>query len=89
MALGAAPANVVRLVLARISALVAAGVVAGAALALGTGRFAAALLYGLEPRDPATLIGAVITLAAVGAIAGGLPAYRASRIDPAEVLRES
>jgi ABC-type antimicrobial peptide transport system permease subunit len=89
MALGAAPANVVRLVLVRMSALVAAGVVVGAALALGAARFAAALLYGLEPRDPATLIGAVVTLVAVGTIAGGLPAYRASRIDPAEVLRES
>jgi len=43
----------------------------------------------LEPRDPATLVGAVITLVAVGALAGWLPAYRASRIDPAEVLRES
>jgi ABC-type antimicrobial peptide transport system permease subunit len=89
MALGAAPASVVRLVLARIGALVVVGVVAGAALTLVAARFAAALLYGLDPRDPATLIGAVITLVAVGAIAGGLPAYRAARIDPAEVLRES
>jgi predicted permease len=89
MALGAAPAVVIRLVLARVSALVAAGVAVGAALALGAARFVTALLYGLEPRDPATLVGAVITLAAVGALAGWLPAYRASRIDPAEVLRES
>jgi ABC-type lipoprotein release transport system permease subunit len=39
--------------------------------------------------DPATLIGAAITLAAVGMCAGWLPAWRASRIDPAAVLRES
>jgi ABC-type antimicrobial peptide transport system permease subunit len=89
MALGAAPAIVMRLVLARVSVLVAIGAAAGAALALGAARFTTALLYGLEPRDPATLIGAVITLAMVGAVAGFLPAYRASRIDPAEVLRES
>jgi predicted permease len=89
MALGAAPATVVRLVLARASALVAAGVAAGAVLALGAARFVAALLYGLEPRDPATLIGAAVTLVAVGAVAAWLPAYRASRIDPADVLRES
>ena len=89
MALGAAPAIVVRLVLARVSALIAAGVVLGAALALGAGRFVASLLYGLEPRDPATLTVAVITLVSVGALAAWLPAYRASRIDPAEVLRES
>src|SRR5436190_769958 len=89
MALGAAPAIVIRLVLARVSALVAAGVAVGAALALGMARFVTALLYGLQPRDSATLVGAVITLATVGALAGWLPAYRASRIDPAEVLRES
>jgi len=89
MALGAAPAIVIRLVLARMSALVAAGVAVGTALALGAARFATALLYGLEPRDPGTLVGAVITLVAVSALAGWLPAYRASRIDPAEVLRES
>jgi ABC-type antimicrobial peptide transport system permease subunit len=47
----------------------------------------AALLYGLEPRDPATLIGAVVMLAAVGAFAGWLPARRAARIDPALALR--
>jgi predicted permease len=89
MALGAAPANVIRLVLTRVSGLVIAGVTLGAALALGAARFTTALLYGLDPRDPATLAGAVITLAVVGAIAGFLPAYRASRIDPAEVLHEN
>jgi putative ABC transport system permease protein len=89
MALGAAPAIVIRLVLTRVSALIAAGVAVGAALAMGTARFVTALLYGLEPRDPATLVGAVIALVAVGTLAGWLPAYRASRIDPAQVLRES
>jgi putative ABC transport system permease protein len=61
---------------------------AGAGISLWASTFLASLLYGLEPRDPATLIGAALTLAAVGAIAGWLPAWRASRIDPAEVLRE-
>lgn len=89
MALGAAPAMVIRLVLARVSALVAAGVAVGTVLALAAARFVTALLYGLEPRDPATLVGAAIALVAVGTVAGWLPAYRASRIDPAEVLRET
>ena len=44
-------------------------------------------LLGLEPRDPATFVGAAVTLAAVGTVAGWLPAWRASRLDPAEVLR--
>jgi ABC-type lipoprotein release transport system permease subunit len=38
-------------------------------------------------RDPVTLMGTALTLAAVGALAGWIPARRASRIDPAEVLR--
>jgi ABC-type antimicrobial peptide transport system permease subunit len=89
MALGAAPAIVIRLVLARVSALVAVGVAVGAALALAAGRLVAGLLYGLEPRDPATLVGAIVTLVGVGVLAGLLPAYRASQIDPSAVLRES
>ena len=89
MALGAAPGGVVRLVLARVTRLVAMGVVIGAALSLWASKFVAALLYGLEPRDPATLAGAAVVLGAVGLLAGWLPARRASRVDPAEVLREA
>jgi ABC-type antimicrobial peptide transport system permease subunit len=89
MALGATQSGVVRLVLSRVTTLVAIGVAVGAGLSLSASTFVATLLYGLEPRDPATLVGAVIVLAAVGAAAGWLPAHRASRIDPAEVLRES
>jgi putative ABC transport system permease protein len=89
IALGAVPGEVVRLVLARVARLVTAGVIAGAAVSLWASRFVAALLYRLEPRDPATLIGSAMVLVAVGAIAGWLPAYRASRIDPAQVLRDA
>jgi putative ABC transport system permease protein len=89
MALGAAPASVVRLVLARVTMLVGIGVVVGAAISLWASRFVASLLYGLEPRDPVTLAGAIVVLIAVGAAAGWLPAHRASRIDPATVLRDS
>jgi putative ABC transport system permease protein len=87
MALGAAPAGVIRLVMVRVSLLVGVGVVIGLGMSLWASKFVASLLYGLEPRDPATLTGAVVTLTAVGAVAGWLPAWRASRIDPAEVLR--
>jgi predicted permease len=89
MALGAAPGSVVRLVLSRVAMLVAVGVVAGAGVSLWASQFVSTLLYGIEPRDPATLAGSAAVLAAVGALAGWLPAYRASQIDPAQVLRDS
>jgi putative ABC transport system permease protein len=89
MALGAAPESVIRLVLGRVSVLVGIGIVVGAGLSLWAAQFVSTLLYGLEPRDPATLVASAAVLAAVGAVAGWLPARRASRIDPAEVLRDS
>ena len=89
MALGAAPGGVVRLVLSRVTLLVAVGVAIGGGVSVWASRFVETLLYGLEPRDPVTLVGAAVILGIVGASAGWLPAYRASRIDPAEVLRDS
>ncbi len=89
MALGAAPAGVVWIVLRRVAVLVAIGVLFGAAASLWLSRFVAPLLFGLAPRDPMTLAGAIVVLAAVGTLAGWLPARRAARIDPARVLRES
>lgn len=89
LALGAAPWGVIRLVLARVSLLVGAGIVVGAAVSLWASQFVDGLLYGLPPRDPATLLGAAVVLIAIGALAGWLPARRAGRIDPAAVLRES
>ena len=88
MALGAAPGGVVRMILARVGLLVAAGVVIGGAATLWASRFVVTLLYGLEPRDWTTLAGSAAVLGTIGALAGWIPALRASRIDPARVLRE-
>jgi predicted permease len=88
LALGAAPVGVVRMVLVRVGVLVGVGAITGIAISLWAGRFVTALLYGLEPSDPLTLVAAVGVLAAIGATAGMIPATRASRIDPATVLRE-
>ena len=87
IALGANPGSVMRLVLSRVFILVGLGVVVGGGVSLWASRFVATLLYGLEPRDPSTLIGATVLLAVIGAVAAWLPAWRAARIDPAEVLR--
>ena len=77
------------MVLSRVSMLVGLGVLIGAGLSFWASQFVATLLYGLEPRDPVTLAGSVAVLSAVGSVAGWLPARRAARIDPAEVLRDS
>ena len=89
LALGADPRGVIGMVLKRVAVLVLSGVAAGAIASLWAGRFIATLLYGLQPRDPLTLVGAAVILTAIGALAGFIPAARASRIDPARVLRNS
>ena len=88
MALGADAAAIERLVLVRVALTVAAGIAAGVVLSAWTSTFVASLLYGLEPRDPLTFAGAATTLIAVGGAAAWLPAWRASRTDPAEILRQ-
>ena len=89
MALGADPAGVVRLMLSRVSVLVGVGVLAGLGVCMWASKFVAKLLYGVEPRDFTTLAAAVGVLAVVGALAGWVPARRASKVDPMEVIRES
>jgi putative ABC transport system permease protein len=88
MALGAAPAGVISLVLKRVALLVGSGLVIGAAASLWAAKFVTPLIFGLQPRDPVTLAGAVVVLSVIGAFAGWLPARRAARIDPAMVLRQ-
>jgi putative ABC transport system permease protein len=86
MALGATRAAVVRLILGRVSLLVGIGIAVGLAIGGWASRFVATLLYGLEPHDPTTLIASAATLALIGMVAGWLPARRASRLDPTQVL---
>jgi ABC-type antimicrobial peptide transport system permease subunit len=88
VALGATPGRVQRLVLQRVALLVGTGIAVGTGLSLWAAGFVGALLYGLEPRDPLTLIAAAFVLLAIGGLAGGIPARRAARLDPAAVLRQ-
>jgi ABC-type antimicrobial peptide transport system permease subunit len=48
-----------------------------------------ALLYGLEPHDPVTLLASASILGLVAAVAVWIPASRATRIDPTQLLREN
>jgi ABC-type antimicrobial peptide transport system permease subunit len=87
MALGAQRRDVVGLVLRETMLLVVIGVIIGLSAALATTRLIASLLYGLTPNDPLTIALASILLLAVAALAGYLPARRASRVDPMVALR--
>ena len=87
VALGAAPAAIVQLILRRVCVLVGVGMIAGTALSAWASPFVASLLWGLEPRDPLTLVGAAGLLATVALTAGLVPALRAAHIEPAKVLR--
>ena len=89
LALGAEPRRVVRLVLSRVAILVGAGVVAGAAASIWLSRFVAALVYGVEPRDPTTLAAAVAVLRLSARRRAGCPRGARRGIDPARVLRDS
>ena len=87
MALGADRWAVVALICRETAALLAAGLGAGLALALATGRAAAGLLFGVEWWDPATLAASAAALAAIAALASYFPALRASTVNPVEALR--
>jgi predicted permease len=87
IALGALPANVVRMVMREVLLLVALGVGVGLAAAMATTRFVSTLLFGLSPTDPLTIALATLLMIVVAALAGYLPARRASRIDPMAALR--
>jgi len=89
MALGARAGSAVRLVLARTSVLVTAGAVVGTVTSLWASRFVKTLIYGIEPRDPMTLVGSLLVFGLVATVAAWFPARRAARTDPAAVLRES
>jgi predicted permease len=88
LALGAQRRAVIGMVMSESIRLVAIGIVLGLALVLWAGRFVQTVVYGLSPMDPLTIGGAVALIAGVTALAGGVPARRASNVNPIEALRQ-
>jgi predicted permease len=87
MALGAAPGRVRAMVLRQVAWMTLAGAAVGLVGAIGVGRGASALLFEMEPWDPAVLAISAALLAVVAISAGFIPARRASLIDPMRALR--
>jgi macrolide transport system ATP-binding/permease protein len=88
MALGAGASNLVRLVLSRGLALMAGGVLLGAAVASASTRLMGNLLYHVSPRDPRAFGAAFAVMTIATLAACFIPAWRATRTDPAEALRD-
>jgi putative ABC transport system permease protein len=88
MALGAEPGGIVRLVFRRVGVLIVAGLTLGLAGSRLAARFIAHLLFEIESRDPMTFSGTAAVQVSVRVLAAWVPATRATRLDPATVLRE-
>jgi predicted permease len=87
MALGAKPGNVMSMVLSEVFWLALAGMAVAVPVWFAASQLLGSQLFNLKPRDPISLAGAVAVLALVAGIAGFVPAFRASRIDPNSAIR--
>jgi putative ABC transport system permease protein len=88
MALGADASNVLRLVISRGLRLTTAGIIIGAIAAFVLTRLMGNLLYKVSPRDPLAFGSAFVIMTTVALTACFLPAWRATRIDPAQALHD-
>jgi putative ABC transport system permease protein len=88
IALGADRSRVLRMVMGDVVRVVAVGLVLGIAGAVASGKLVTTFLFGLEPAEPAVMALAVVLLASVALVAGFVPAWRASRLNPVDTLRE-
>jgi predicted permease len=87
VALGASRDTILRMVLRETLFLAFAGLALGVPSALVASRLLGHMLFGVSANDPATLAAVAVTLAAVAALAGYVPAHRAMRVDPMVALR--
>jgi predicted permease len=87
MALGATPSQVLFGVIAKTLRVALIGIALGIIGSLAAAKWIASLLFGTAPTDPATFVGVILLLSAVGFIAGYIPARRATKVDPLVALR--
>jgi predicted permease len=88
LTLGAERARVMAGVMKQGLTLTAIGVVVGLAGAVGLNRLMTSLLFGVQPTDASTMTAVILAIVVIASVACGLPAWRASRLDPNVVLRD-
>ncbi len=87
MALGAKRADVLRMIFGQVLRVVVIGIAIAIPVVFACGKLIAGMLFGVSVTDPVSFLAAASTLGAVAAIAGFVPARRASRVDPMVALR--
>ena len=88
MALGARPADILKLIVTKGVVLAGVGIMAGVILSASTASMMASLLYGVRPHDPAVFVAVPLLLFAVAVLASYVPASRATKADSMTALRE-
>ncbi|HET9695274.1 MAG TPA: FtsX-like permease family protein, partial [Terriglobales bacterium] len=89
IAVGARPWHVLSLILSQSLRTTATGVAAGILASLALTRAMGSLLFRVSPNDPVTLVSVTLLMVFLSAVASLLPARRATKVDPMEVLRNS
>ena len=87
LALGARPGDIAWPVVRGALWLAGSGLIVGIPIALGATRLLRAVLYGVAPHDPVTMVLSVVLILAVAALAAWIPARRAAKVHPMEALR--
>jgi len=87
LALGAQPRTLMRMIIVQSGSVTVVGIILGVVAALAGGRLIESLLFDVNPRDPAVFAATAVTLLVIAVLACWLPARRASRLNPIEVLR--
>lgn len=88
IAVGAQRSSVASLLLRDLLRIVLPGAAAGVLISILLSRLVASALYGVRPSDAVSFSTALLAVAAIAAVASGLPVWRAMRVDPAVILRE-
>ena len=88
MALGADRHTILSMILREATTLLIAGLLVGVFLALITASVARALVFGMQPNDPVTIVLSVVGLGVIAILASWIPAVRAARLNPVQTLRE-